>query len=211
LIILVVKEIKAMPKKKTVEEFIYNSTMIHGNKYDYSKVIYVTNKKKVEIICKIHGSFFQTPNDHIGKHGCRKCSEECQLNYNLKEAYSKKNEDLPLDLYVLELDRNGDIFLKIGISKEVNKRIINIQTKSKAKVKKLLILPTTLKEATLIEDKVLKDLRSKYKKFHTKQFAGYSECFKIEAKNLVLNSIKEFLDEDKSTIVGEILDYEYGN
>ena len=105
-----------MPKRKTAEDFISTSISIHNFTYDYSKVIYKNNKTKVEIICRQHGVFFQTPNDHIGGHGCRKCSEESTLNYNLKEAYSKKNSELPLDLYVLELNKNGDTFIKAGIS-----------------------------------------------------------------------------------------------
>jgi hypothetical protein len=47
---------------------------IHGDRYDYSKVRYTGNKHKVEIICKIHGSFFIKPNLHISqKQGCRRC------------------------------------------------------------------------------------------------------------------------------------------
>ena len=45
----------------------------HGDKYDYSKVIYTSAKNKVEIICPEHGSFFQTPEKHYGGCGCPKC------------------------------------------------------------------------------------------------------------------------------------------
>jgi hypothetical protein len=62
-------------KKSNLEEFIKKSNEIHGFKYDYSKVIYQNNREKVEIICPIHGAFFQAPSSHIhGKHGCVKCS-----------------------------------------------------------------------------------------------------------------------------------------
>lgn len=47
-----------MPRKKTKEEFIKEAAMVHGNKYDYSKVVYVNNNTKVEIVCPEHGSFF---------------------------------------------------------------------------------------------------------------------------------------------------------
>jgi hypothetical protein len=58
----------------TTEEFIEKSKEIHGNKYDYSKVYYENNCTKVEIICPIHGPFFQTPSNHLLKCGCLKCS-----------------------------------------------------------------------------------------------------------------------------------------
>ena len=48
----------------------------HGDVFDYSKVNYQGSHVKVEIICPVHGSFFQTPASH--KHGrfCRHCSFE---------------------------------------------------------------------------------------------------------------------------------------
>lgn len=61
-----------MPKRKTTKEFIEEAKMVHGNKYDYSKVVYVNNNTKVEIVCPQHGSFFQRPNDHLKKNGCPK-------------------------------------------------------------------------------------------------------------------------------------------
>lgn len=53
------------------------ANQIHNNKYDYSKVVYTGVKDKVEIICPIHGSFWQCPDDHINKgRGCPKCKNE---------------------------------------------------------------------------------------------------------------------------------------
>lgn len=52
------------------------SRIIHENKYDYSKVIYINNYTKVEIICHKHGSFFTQPSSHIFKKtGCQKCAK----------------------------------------------------------------------------------------------------------------------------------------
>ena len=58
------------------EEFITKAKAIHGDKYDYSKVNYKHNQKKVCVICPKHGEFWVTPNNHIGasnKCGCPKC------------------------------------------------------------------------------------------------------------------------------------------
>lgn len=58
------------------EEFEKQAKEIHGNKYDYSKVIYLGNKIPVEIICPSHGSFWQKPNSHLSsKCGCKRCNE----------------------------------------------------------------------------------------------------------------------------------------
>ncbi len=56
------------------EEFILKAQVIHNNKYDYSLVEYVNTSTKVKLICKEHGIFDQTPNNHISLHqGCPKC------------------------------------------------------------------------------------------------------------------------------------------
>jgi hypothetical protein len=39
------------------ELFIEKAKKIHFDKYDYSKVNYINDRKKIIIICKIHGEF----------------------------------------------------------------------------------------------------------------------------------------------------------
>lgn len=60
---------------KCVEQstVIENFKKIHGDIYNYSLVKYENNKKKVEIICNIHGIFLQTSNNHLNGYGCKKC------------------------------------------------------------------------------------------------------------------------------------------
>ena len=56
------------------ENFIAKAKKIHGDKYDYSKVEYEHNARKVSIICPIHGVFRQSPNNHLQGNGCPKCT-----------------------------------------------------------------------------------------------------------------------------------------
>lgn len=53
--------------------FIGSSNLIHGERYNYSRVQYVNSKTKIELIClRCEKSFFVTPNDHLNKKsGCR--------------------------------------------------------------------------------------------------------------------------------------------
>ena len=62
--------------KLTTEEFIAKAKVVHGDRYDYSKVEYVNNKTKVCILCEEHGEFMQSPSMHLRGHGCAKCSTE---------------------------------------------------------------------------------------------------------------------------------------
>lgn len=61
--------------KVGLDEFVRRANEIHKGKYDYSKVAYHSSRDKVEIICPVHGSFWQAPRCHVYlKQGCPKCS-----------------------------------------------------------------------------------------------------------------------------------------
>ena len=59
----------------TTETFITKAKIVHGNRYNYEKVEYINAKTKVTIICKDHGNFDQTPDDHLRNRGCPKCGK----------------------------------------------------------------------------------------------------------------------------------------
>lgn len=46
---------------------------IHKNLYSYGKAVYINTMTKIEIVCKNHGSFWQTPSKHKSGHGCPQC------------------------------------------------------------------------------------------------------------------------------------------
>jgi len=74
-----------MAIKSNTNTFVNGAVAKHGNTYDYSLVQYKNNQTKVEIICPIHGVFWQTPNCHISKgQGCPQCGRK-------KSADSKKD------------------------------------------------------------------------------------------------------------------------
>jgi len=84
-----------MIKTFTTEQFISKSEIIHGNKYNYSKVKYVNNKTHVIIICPEHGEFLQRPVNHFTGRGCSKCgisTSSSKLKSNTKNfiKHSKK-------------------------------------------------------------------------------------------------------------------------
>lgn len=60
-----------------LDEFLSRAHAIHGSRYDYSKTTYHRIDEPVEIICKIHGSFMQTPHEHVTLgHNCPRCAAE---------------------------------------------------------------------------------------------------------------------------------------
>ena len=93
--------------KKDTKQCVEDFKKVHGDIYGYSKVLYVNQCTKVEIICKEHGSFSQTPNNHLQGVGCPKCQNH--------------NQDT---LYILRCLTTG--LIKIGITNNLKQRISSI-------------------------------------------------------------------------------------
>jgi hypothetical protein len=101
-------------RKKTTEEFIAISNIIHGFKYSYDKLKYKDSSSKVIITCPLHGDFEQISNSHLQGHGCSLCNESKGekiiskfLDKN-KNNYSRQKKfidcrnvfELPFDFYI---------------------------------------------------------------------------------------------------------------
>lgn len=83
--------------KLTIEEFISKSEKIHGKSYDYSKVVYETNRSMVTINCPKHGDFVQRAASHLSGNKCRDCYVEDSRNS--KEEFVKKAKQIHSDKY----------------------------------------------------------------------------------------------------------------
>jgi hypothetical protein len=88
-------------KKLTIDKFIERSNLIHDNKYDYSSSQYINCCSKLEIICPIHGVFWQVAQDHLGGHGCHKCYMNISKSETMWLDYLKiPNDQLHRNVYI---------------------------------------------------------------------------------------------------------------
>ena len=55
------------------EEFLVRAKKKHGDTYDYSATKFTGIKKKIIVICRIHGEFEQKAETHLRGSGCPKC------------------------------------------------------------------------------------------------------------------------------------------
>ena len=103
---------------KTSEKFIDEARNIHGDKYDYSNVVYTGAKDKVEIICKKHGLFFQTPSSHLQGSGCPLCGSE--------RTIKKKSESFTTESYIKRAKEihNGKYSYEKTIYEKMKEKII---------------------------------------------------------------------------------------
>ena len=57
------------------EEVVNRLKAVHGGRYSYEKISYHGRREPLEIVCEIHGSFFQKFEEHEKGNGCQKCSK----------------------------------------------------------------------------------------------------------------------------------------
>ena len=63
-----------LDQRKTKEQFVKEAQIVHGDKYNYEVVQYMTGLTKIKIFCnKCKEYFYQTPVAHLQGQGCPKC------------------------------------------------------------------------------------------------------------------------------------------
>ena len=112
------KESSQKAQALTLEQFIQNVKKIHGDKYDYSKVVYYNTRTPITIICPKHGEFQITPNSHLyQKTGCPKCSQS--KGESDIELFLKKNQIQYIKQYPIKcnLKKNNKTYIDFYLPK----------------------------------------------------------------------------------------------
>lgn len=87
-------------KQMTTSEWISRAKSVHGDKYDYSRVHYLSSKEKVFLKCNICGNeFWQEANSHLKGCGCIMCARNRQC-YNNLETFIKDAKKVHGDKYI---------------------------------------------------------------------------------------------------------------
>jgi len=203
----------------TTEEWIERAKSIHGDRYDYSKTKYVGKKTKVIIVCKQHGEFTQTPDDHVNsKAGCPMCNmssgEEIiadlldTYGINYKFQYKVDGYNFRYDFYLVDVnllvEYNGIQHYHYTPVFHRNPKYGFDYYRSNDRAKRklansigipLLVLPYTIPNGLLkmiLVNKLSSYYRYyKYGKFY-KTFLDFCKCNKLP-KSTTLNDVKEFL------------------
>jgi len=177
---------KGLKIRSNTDKFIKKAISIHEDKYDYSSIKYIHSRQEVEIGCRIHGTFNQTPSTHLKGSGCQKCAK--LINVYKREDYIKLSKKAIL--YLVLLEYNGEKFYKIGKTKNTtHERLSN-----NIGVYKYSIVNEYLSDSGTIFDLEI-ELHNKYNKHSYKPsftFAGYTECYSL---HLPINEIIKFKDK----------------
>lgn len=169
------------------EDFIRKANIIHNFKYNYDKVIYKRQRRKIIINCPIHGDFEQDPVNHLRGSGCLVCGK-IVMTYAYLNSIDKDISKIPCSFYIINIYDDNEDFYKVGISSNIKNRFGEI--KALYKINILHIFETNLLNAVNVENKILKDFKNfKYKP--NKYFEGRTECLNKNINILDLIKIKE--------------------
>ena len=156
-------------REVTNEMYLQKVHAVHGDKYDYSKVVYTRSCKPITIICSIHGEFEQTAAGHLSSQGCPHCEK--------RRAIIAKWPTKRWTFYVFKLTGPLSTIYKIGGVSLGLKQALSIIPKAYT----VEILHTTLDLSTaeLWDIKyVLKRKFSQYKVSPSIDFSGsITDCF----------------------------------
>ena len=161
------------------EFFTNKAKEVHGDRYDYSKVIYKGTDIKVIITCKDHGDFTQTPHNHLKGNNCTMCGRVSSSHHRITHS---KGIDNGIVYCLGIIEDNGVKFYKLGFTRHSIAYRYGHFYQSKMPYTEVMILwqkILPLKEAVELEKKYHK-LLSIYHYDPVKPFAGSkTECFKI--------------------------------
>ncbi len=132
------------------DDIIKRFKAVHGEYYDYSKVEYKGMFKKVEIICPVHGSFYQRPKGHLDGKACSGC--------NLNGGFDRTKKAI---MYYLKI--NGGEAYKIGITNNTVNERFHVYDLKKIEVIHIEKFPIG-NDAFIKEQKIIKEFKEfKYK------------------------------------------------
>lgn len=178
-----------MATKPTFEVFLERAKKIHGEKYDYSKVIYKGVNDRVIIICPEHGDFDLRPKAHYDDYrGCPTCDKSGKSGFSDNSQWIVKAKYL----YLVEVITEDEKFLKFGVTVNgVKKRL----QKGQFPYMYDILFEKRFSDgerANAIESK----LKSKYPKisYNTSlSFSGDTECLDYGIKEHILKDLNRLL------------------
>ena len=91
-------------KKTTFEQFFTKARKVHGEAYSYNAETFRSLQHKLEIICPVHGPFFQKANNHISLgHRCPRCHTGRGIRRSVEDIL-QRCKHVHGDKYTYELD-----------------------------------------------------------------------------------------------------------
>lgn len=162
------------------KEFLKKVIEVHGDDYDYSKTNYTGAKNKIDIICKKHGLFSQSPGLHLKGAGCKKCADELVgWSYSKwKKAGERSKAFESFKVYIIKCWNEDEEFYKIGKTFRKIKRRFKAKKEIPYKYEVIKVFEGEAREISELEQE-LKTLNSSNSYIPALKFNGHTECFSL--------------------------------
>lgn len=176
-------------KRMSQDEFESRANKVHNFKYSYLNTTYFQQFIKIEIECRKHGLFKQTPESHLRGYGCpncnlskgekyiKQCLEESNIEFRTQETIKYMGKNYRFDFYIPKLDLYIEYdgmqhFEKVPFSRNndteeiMEERLKKVQATDKIKnelVKNLFRIKYTQFDSIpeIIEEKINAEYKSK--------------------------------------------------
>lgn len=186
--------------------FIEKAIKVHGDRYDYSQVNYVSaSKHKVKVICKIHGDFYTRPSLHLQGFNCPACKNVIGV-WKKSEWIQKGKSSTNFEayrVYILRFYNENEEFIKIGktflpigkrfktVKKFYNIEVINlIETKNEKDAGDIYDLETILHRKFV-----------NYRYPPLIDFGGKTECFSTKILKYLTEEFFVKLNEQNKFLI----------
>ncbi len=154
--------------------FVERSIEKHGHRFSYDKFEYINAHTKGIVTCPEHGDFEVTPNDHATKgRGCSKCFLYTGITL----------------VYLVHIESHGEEMVKIGITNQNTARRFRDSLHPDQHVTEIATLEFKERSDAKTIEAYLHAKHKKHQFTPKVKFAGYTECFKVEALQHI---IKDF-------------------
>ena len=168
---------------KKYDLFVFKANLKHNNIFEYPEFKYINGKQKIEIECKIHGSFLCSVESHLWGSGCPKCG---YVGFS-KESWLKRLKNERAIFYILEMFNEEEKFIKVGItSTNIEDRYKNLK---EYQYNILLGIQNSPSYVYDIEKEILKKFKHS-KVIPKKLFGGKTECLDVKCLEDLMLFIK---------------------
>ena len=168
-------------RRITMENFIQRANLLHGNKYDYSRVKFVVTKDKVIIGCPNHGEFSLSVNKHLLGKECPKCAMHGRVQNGWStstwsNAGARSENFVEYNVYIVKCYNTTEVFYKIGKTFKGVKNRIKKFLEAGYEVEVVQVFTGTAEEMSLKEKEMHK--KNKHNKYvPISKFCGMQECY----------------------------------
>ena len=163
---------------------------VHGDLFEYDKLVYRKNSSNILIKCDKHGYFEQSFSNHMFGKGCKQCQIESG-SFGKDSWCNKISKNRNGKLYVLKFSHKDEIFLKIGITLRDVKSRYNYKN-IPYDIETLYLIDTQEREFVWDLEKTIKNKFKPFSYDPVYPFEGSkTEVFNYNQKDYIIDLVKE--------------------